>query len=155
MTITWDAPAHQIITTAAPGLPRLLATLEAAAAAVRATVLLPPSSAIDPFNGYAAARSVLVNLLVGLDLDPPPSLGDLDPAPSPAAAAVVVDQLYRDAADLMLDLALALRDQLPGTGADLAQVTCCGVPAHQLLAALPPAMADLSEAHLATFGRPW
>jgi hypothetical protein len=68
---------------------------------------------------------------------------------------VVVDQLYRDAADLMLDLALALRGQLPGTGADLDQVTCCGVPAHQLLAALPPAMADLSGAYLATFGRPW
>jgi hypothetical protein len=156
-TTTWDAPAWAHIQSLDPGLPRLLATLQATAAACEAAVPLAPSPAIDPFAGYPATRTVLVTLLLTLDLDAPPPLPDLDPPPDDDTAARVVDRLLRDTADQLLSLILELRDQLAAADYDQrAQLASAhGVPARALLRAVNTAMGDLAGAYLETFARPW
>jgi hypothetical protein len=149
-TTTWDAPAQAHIQAAAPGLPRLLATLQAAAATCQAAIPLAPSPAIDPF-AYPATRGVLVTLLLTLDLASPPELADLDPPPDDDTAARVVDQLLRAAADQTLDLCLELRGPLPpaaaGGGVDPTVLA--------VLEALAAAMGGLAGAYFETFARPW
>ena len=155
-TTTWGAPAQAHIQAAAPGLPRLLATLQAAAATCQAAIPLAPSPAIDPF-AYPATRTVLVTLLLTLDLAAPPELADLDPPPDDDTAAQVVDQLLRAAADQLLALVVELRDQLAAVDYEArAQLASAyGVPARALLAAANTAMGDLAGAYLETFARPW
>ena len=156
-TTTWDGPAWTHIESAPPGLPRLLATLQAAAAACDAAIPLAPTPAIDPFAGWPATRSVLVTLILAADLTAPPELDPLATPPDDDAAATVVDQLYRSAADQLLALILELRDQLAAVDYDQrAQVTTTsGLAARPLLRAVNAAMGELAAAYTETFARPW
>lgn len=156
-TTTWDGPAWAHIEAAPPGLPRLLATLQAAAAACDAAIPLGSTPAIDPYAGWPATRSVLVTLILAADLTTPPDLAPLDTPPDDDAAATVVDQLYRSAADQLLALILELRDQLAavdyGQRADV--TTPSGLPVRPLLRAVNTAMIELADAYTETFARPW
>lgn len=157
-TTTWDGPAWTHIESAGPGLPRVLATLQAAAAACDAAIPLAPTPAIDPFAGWPATRSVLVTLILSVDLTPPAELAPLDTPPDDGTAAAVVDQLYRAAADQLLALILELRDQLGAVDYDQrAQVTTnySGLAARPLLRAADTALVELAAAYTETFARPW
>ena len=156
-TTTWQAPAWTHIRAAGTGLPRLVATLQAAAAACDAAIPLAPTPALDPYAGWPATRGVLVALLLSADLPAPPELGRLDTPPDDDAAATVVDQLYRTAADELLALILELRDQVAAVDYDRRELvtTPDGRPARTLLRAVNTAMIDLADGYTQTFARPW
>lgn len=157
-TTTWDGPAWEHIEAAGPGLPRLMATLQATTAACDAAISLGEvTPAIDPFTGWATTTGILAGLILATHAIPPPEPGLLDTPPDDDAAAAVVDRLYRTAADQVLDLVLELRDQLASVDWDQrAHVTTPGgVPARPLLRALSPTMGELAASYTETFGRPW
>lgn len=150
-TLTWDSAAWTHIDTAEPGLPRLIATLQATTAACDATIGLGHATpAIDPFTGWATTSGVLAGLLLATDTPAPAAPAPLATPPTAEAATDVVDRLYRTAADQLLALSLELRTQLatpttPGT-------TPSPTP---VLKALATTMADLSTSYTETFARPW
>lgn len=157
-TTTWDQPAWDLIAAADPGLPTVIAALQATTAACDAAIGLgDPTPAIDPFTGWATTRGVLAGLLLATGqparLDPPP----LDPPPSHDAAAAVVDRLYRTTADQVLALVDHLRDQLAAVDWDQRDqlTTHPGLPARQLLRALTGAGVELAASYTETFTRPW
>ncbi len=150
-TTTWDGPAWAHIAAAEPGLPRLMATLQATTAACDATIGLGQvTPAIDPFTGWATTTGILAGLILATNATPPPEPDLLDTPPDDDAAAAVVDRLYRTAADQALTLGLELRDQLPTltTGASDPE-------ALRVLEALAATMGLLADSYTETFGRPW
>lgn len=153
-TTTWDAPAWDHVAAASPGMSRLLCTLQVAAAASEAAVTTAPDTTprFNPYAGCTAARGVLVGLVMAAGLTPPP---ELDPRqlmpPGAAAAAELVDRLYRAAADRLLEVGLELRAQLP-TVDDPHRGDAAQLP---LLVSLSLAMRELAAAYVETFGRPW
>jgi hypothetical protein len=150
-TTTWDGPAWAHIEAAGPGLPGLMATLQATTAACDATIGLGEASpAIDPFAGWANTTGILAGLVLATHTTPPSDPAPLDTPPSDDAAATVIDRLYRTAADQALTLGLELRDQLP-------TLTTGGSDPHALpvLEALAATMSLLAAAYTETFGRPW
>ena len=150
-TTTWDGPAWAHIEAAGPGLPGLMATLQATTAACDATIGLGEASpAIDPFAGWANTTGILAGLVLASHTTPPSDPAPLDTPPSDDAAAAVIDRLYRTAADQALTLGLQLRDQLPSPtpgGSD--------PNALPVLEALAATMSLLATAYTETFGRPW
>ena len=100
---------------------------------------------------------MLVTLILAADLTTPPDLAPLDTPPDDDAAATVVDQLYRSAADQLLALILELRDQLAAVDYDQRAdvTTTSGLPARPLLRAVNTAMIELADAYTETFARPW
>ena len=157
-TTTWDGPAWAHIEAAGPGLPALMAALQATTAACDAAIGLGQvTPAIDPFTGWATTTGILAGLILATHTTAPPDLGPLDTPPSDDAAAAVVDRLYRTAADQVLSLTLELRDQLASLDYDQrAQVTTsAGVPARPLLRALSATMGELGASYTETFARPW
>ena len=150
-TTTWDGPAWAHIEAAEPGLPALMATLQATTAACDATIGLGEATpAIDPFAGWATTTGILAGLILATNTTPPPDPAPLDTPPSDDAAAAVIDRLYRTAADQALHLGLELRDQLP-------TLTTGGSDPNALpvLEALAATMSLLATAYTETFGRPW
>lgn len=150
-TTTWDGPAWAHIEAAGPGLPALIATVQATTAACDAAVGLGEATpAIDPFAGWANTTGILAGLILATNTALPPDPAPLDTPPSDDAAAAVIDRLYRTAADQVLALGLELRDQLP-------TLTTGGSDPHALpvLEALAATMGLLATAYTETFGRPW
>ena len=150
-TTTWDGPAWAHIEAASPGLPALMATLQATTAACGATIGLGEETpAIDPFAGWATTNGILAGLILATNTNPPPDPATLAIPPSDDAAAAVIDRLYRTAADQALALGLELRDQLP-------TLATSGSDPHALpvLEAVAATMGLLATAYTETFGRPW
>jgi len=153
-TTTWDGPAWAHIEAASPGLPALMATLQATTAACDATIGLGEATpAIDPFAGWANTTGILAGQTQATTPPPPPDPAPPDTPPDDDAAAPVIDRLYRTAADQALALGLQLPDQLPtltsgsGSGSDPDVLT--------VLEALAATMGLLATAYTETFGRPW
>jgi hypothetical protein len=156
-TTTWDQPAWDHIEAAAPGLPRLIATLQATVAACDAAIGLGDATpAIDPYAGWASSHGTLAGLTVAAATEPPPAPDNLETPPDDDAAAAAVDQLYRTAADQVLALITELADQLRAVDYDQREyLTYHGRPARPLLQALNAAMLELAITYRQTFDRPW
>lgn len=154
---SWDAPLWAHIASAAPGLPALMATLQAAAAACDAVLPeAPPIPGFDAAAGWANAGGILAGLRLATGIDPPPG-PVLHHAPTIPEAAAVVDMLLRDAADHALHTVLQQRDALAAVPVHDHDATRSsgGAPARATLRAAAAAMSSLAAAYTETFARPW
>lgn len=148
-TPTWDAPVWAHLHAASPGLPYLMAALQAAEATCDAAITLDlRTPGFDAATGWATCGGILAGLRLTTGQDPPPAPAVPVP-PSMDAAATVVDRLYRDAADHALAAVLDLRDGLRVTIPHGDHTT---LPTLEALAAT---MSDLADSYTETFGHSW